>query len=264
MKTHMSILTTLIFLLFIVNNNSAQIVDVTIMLPPDEHITAGELLNIEIDNLQTKTIEGKLIVDLKKKNTGIIAEYSSGSFVIPSNKVVISTHKNDELLKLQRTHEDFREIITRDEKLPAGKYEICVRVINTTTDQVLFRGCITKKIEEYIAPITLFSPQDGNVVHTQSPYFTWHMKSSDKSFVNIKYVVTIKKKGAFFSCKNSFTSRRIWFRSKKLTKQEFTYKNSEKKFKDGVKYCWKVDAYTNREKIGTSKILSFRYESFNE
>ncbi len=264
MKTHMSILTTLIFLLFFVNKNSAQVVNVTIKLPPGENITARELLNIEINNLQTKTIEGKLIVDLKKKNTGIIAEYSSGSFVIPSNKVVISTHKNDELLKLGRTHEDFREIITRDEKLPAGKYEICVRVINTATDQVLSKGCITKKIEEYIAPITLFSPQDGNIVHSQEPYFTWHMKSSDKDFGNVEYVLTIKKKGAFFSCENSFSSRQIWFKSKKLDKKEFTYKNKEKKFKDNARYCWKVDAYSNGEKVGTSDILTFKYETFDE
>ncbi len=243
------------------NANAQQNITLQLIEPPGEELPLDESLRAVITNNTQEPVEVYLKGFVNEAEEGLIFEGYSSVFVLEDPVTTIDRRNLEPLepVETQFTDSDYKDYITRTSEFPPGDYEVCVRVIVASGDEVVAEDCYEKSVQEYLPP-SLISPENGMTVYKKQPFFTWSPVPGSNGG-NISYELGIVEMVGNQSPVSAFESNPIWFGESGINSPLFRYPIAAREFEEEQSYAWKVSAYVGSNKVTESEVWSFTYKA---
>jgi hypothetical protein len=260
------ILTEMVFIiLFLVfcRPTAAQ-VNVTIQHPPYNQLKIEDMWRITLINTSSTTLTVNLKSTLTEADAGLIATGESRIFELPPGRKIFTGSNYKELdpdIVYVNKDSRYKESVTRTGGLPAGEYEICLYVIESTSGDQLGLECIQQSVLLAAAP-TLISPEDGSEISLKHPDFIW--LPTVVSALRVNYVFKLVERFGSQSVQEAIENNSAYYITT-LKNTMVTYPISATELIDGKEYVWRVqsvdeDGNPVGSNNGYSEVWSFIYK----
>ena len=247
----------LIALILIINYEEPLRAQVTFSFnqPPADHLYIESMWNIIITNSTSQVKEVYLLgqfTDGDKIAEGTSASFEVGAFY--SGPVT-----SFELMPVDvKYYGDnyYKDYIEMTGEFPNGNYTICVSVLESGTDQLLYEQCFDHQVFISTDPY-LISPVDGARTLDIYPVFTWSMPSPGRTDA-VSYSAKIVQLYDSQQLYEAIESNPAWFEEKDIYTTSFQYPINARELESGAMYAWQVTSYVNGQQTGSSEVMSFR------
>jgi uncharacterized repeat protein (TIGR01451 family) len=233
----------------------AQEVIVNIQHPPFNQLHIEDLWNLTILNTGTLTLDVHLQGTLSEQQAGIIVNAESKPFqLLPGTKIFNASNYNELGISILYPNPDpsFEESIRRTGGCPSGNYEICIKIINNGSRELLGENCIQQTVM-MTNPPSIISPEDGSEITVKYPGFMWTPVSGVQG---IQYKFRIVKVFGSQSLYEAIQSNDVLY-SETTSRTTIIYPPSAPELVDGERYAWQVQSLdVNGIPVGLNNGLS--------
>lgn len=241
----------------------AQEVIVNIQHPPFNQLTIEDLWKITLVNVSTSTYTVNLMATLSENQSGLIANGTSTTFELPPGRKIFTGANYKELNpEITYVNKDsrYKESVTRTGGLPAGEYEICISVIESTSGDQLGLDCIQQSALS-AAPPSLISPEDESQISLKHPDFIW--LPTVVSGVRVNYIFKIVERFGSQSVQEAIEKNSAFYITT-LKSTIITYPISAPDLIEGKEYAWRVQSVDESgnpvgSNNGFSEVWSFMF-----
>lgn len=143
--------------------------------------------------------------------------------------------------------------------IPVGSYTVCYTVSRWVGDlpETLAEECIALEIQP-LSPPVLNMPEDGSVVETRSPQFSWLPPTPMQLFGDLSYDMVIAKVGIGQSPLSAIQQNIPVYNVGRGRNNFLNYPASSGLLDTGVTYAWCVIARNNNQFIAQSDVWTFK------
>jgi hypothetical protein len=242
----------------------AQEVTVNIQHPPYNQLKIDDMWKITLINTSSTKLTVNLKGTLTEADAGLIATGESRTFELPPGRKIFTGANYKELdpdITYVNKDSHYKESVTRTGGLPAGEYEICLYVIESTSGNQLGLDCIQQSVLS-AAPPTLISPEDGSEISLKHPDFIW--LPTAVSGVKVNYIFKMVERFGSQSVQESIEKNGAYYTTT-VKHTMLTYPISAPELIDGKEYVWSVQSVDEEgnpvgSNNGYSEVWSFRYK----
>jgi hypothetical protein len=193
------------------------------------------------------------------KNGQLLVDARSSAFNLPKGVKYVNAQEISPI-DVNKYSDEVDKTITKTGSLPSGSYNICVFVYSSTTNLELGSFCGDYEVLE-ITKAELLSPQNEETVRDFMPSFNWlppaPIPSGNRVSYEIKFVEILERQTGYYA----MLANPAWFSQSNVTTTLFRYPLAARQFKNGVRYAWRVNTYTNGSLVSESEVWEFTYEN---
>ncbi len=238
-KSIFKMVLSLILIFLTIEAKAQQNFTVSLKMPPPGTLNVSDFWNVTVTNNSGSDQSGYLTGTSKEDKDGMIAKGTTVPILFKKgvNNIKIKDLPKTPDVEYMASDPRYKESLVRQGKFPSGKYEICVKVISSSSNEELGSDCINKEVIE-TGLLSLISPDNGQEIDAKSPVtFTW---SSGGKVPEGGFTLKIVELKGEQSPESAMKSNKAFFEQKELRSTTFTYPNSARGFEEGKKYSWMV------------------------
>jgi len=231
------------------------------------------MIYVRIDNVGGAGIErARLHVTVTGITYGLVIEANSLEFSIPENGSII-LRGTDKLLDVKSVSFKGKteKRIRATNRIDDDHYDICVDVIDLSSDEIISNSCAPFDIRAASAPVLLYPP-DGEIITLKYPVFQW-VPSRTTNKIEPRYSIQVRPLRQKQTPTQSLESATVEvFDKDNLTMPSVMLDTKAIELEDGQTYVWQVQARDRSgkplgENDGKSEVFTFTYmslETFHE
>jgi len=156
------IIYSLLLILLLSDSYFAQGVTIQLQAPPPYQMRIEDMWNLVVVN-RDKEKQIYLHGIATEQSTGLIVDVTSSIFTIPSGVKRIKA-ADVGTITVNQKNSTYQTVINRLSALPNGTYEICVEVIDASTNIILGTSCIEHEVLN-LSQVTLLYPEDNSILN---------------------------------------------------------------------------------------------------
>lgn len=143
--------------------------------------------------------------------------------------------------------------------IPVGNYTVCYTVSKWVGDlpEMLAEECISLEVQP-LSPPVLNMPEDGGIVETRSPQFSWLPPAPMQLFSDLSYDMVIAKVTTGQSPLSAIQQNIPVYNEGRRRTNFLNYPASSALLDTGVTYAWCVIARNNNQFIAQSDVWTFQ------
>jgi hypothetical protein len=154
---------------------------------------------------------------------------------------------------------NFRNQVDAMGDLPNAQYQLCIKLIFVSTQQ-LAADC--EIIGGGSIPPRLIAPSDKDNVDSSFVNFSWLPPEPSNGMENIVYHIKLTEILPGQSPEEALHYNPIWFKAT-MTNNNYLYPQDAPLLKTTSRYAWQVDAWKNDLFLGESQIYDFGFRKLN-
>jgi hypothetical protein len=221
--------------------------------PPPGQLFVEHLWALDVNNSESQPVDVKLHGWITEAKLGRVFEGTSNVIRLMPGRNRITSQDITRVSQIFR-HPDFRDLIIRTGRFPAGQYtEICVEVLRDATLESLATDCIEQRVI-IAAPLRLITPKNESVIMDKLPLFQWSV-ISEADHYRLKLCEVLKGQ----TPEDALLSNRAWYESRDITGLSLRYPLSERRLEVEKRYAWRVQALLGTHVLITSPVFSFTF-----
>lgn len=235
----------------------AQSLQITIIPGTEYTLARRDEWKVVVNNTSGQTIPAYFYGIATEAQRGKVYEvYSKVRDISPG----ISTFNTQYYVGLDpftTVYEDqsLRQYAVQTNGLPAGDYEICITAYSAVDSSELGSVCYSFSADYFTPPI-LISPENGDTVREDYPFFTW-LPPVPNNGHNFTYTLTLYELENMQTVLSSVQTNYAYYELKGIPVPITQYGINARNLRDGKRYAWKVSAEVNNQTVATSEVWSF-------
>ncbi|MBS1552367.1 MAG: carbohydrate binding domain-containing protein [Bacteroidetes bacterium] len=249
-RTIFKIVISLFLVLSTIQANAQQNFTVSLKMPPPGTLNTSDFYNVTVTNNSGSEQSGYLTGTAKEENDGMIAKGTTAPILFKKgvNNIKIKDLPKTPDVEYLASDPKYKESLVRQGKFPSGKYEICVKVVSSGSNEELGSDCINQEVLE-TGLLSLMNPADGENIDSKVPVtFTW---SSGGKVPEGGYTLRICEVMENQTPEIAMKSNKSFFEQTGLRSSTFTYPNSARGFEEGKTYSWKVISRNTESEVSS-------------
>lgn len=254
----------LIILVFIANGPVYSQGDVIVRLkqPPPYKINLEDMWKLTTTNNSGTSYSGYFKGIITKAGFGVVVEGTTAAMNIPPGTKIVSP-REVEPVDVDEKADNIKNVLKTTGTLPNGSYEICITLYDNATNLPLGNTCIVQEVLS-VSQSELISPQNGELVTTHLPAFSWTPPRPLRSTANVTYMISVVEVMSIQSGTDAMESNPEFHQMQGLRSTVYQYPPSSKQLKPGRKYAWQVSCYIENFLISKSDVQEFSYSALND
>jgi hypothetical protein len=246
-------------LIFISGALYSQPLPVQLIAPPPFQFRTEDLWNLVISNNSGQSFRIYLHGKATENTKGLIADATTSVFNLPVG--VKRVHSGDVgKVTINESNKTYEDVISRMSSLPSGSYEICVEVIDASTNLVIGETCIDHDVLN-LSQVALVYPGDKQQLEQVNcyPIFSWLPPVPTARGQSVTYKLKIAEIFAMQTVYDAMQSNPLYYSNENIRAASYQYPVAARTFREGMKYAWQVAAYVNGVLLSESEINEFNF-----
>jgi hypothetical protein len=236
---------------------SSQSIQIAILPGSDYTLSRRDEWKVAVTNTTAQTLKVYFYGIVTEGKRGKVYEVVSKDRAILPGTTSFSTQYYVGLDPFNTLYEDadLRRYAIQTNGLPAGDYEICITAFSATDSSELGTNCYSFSAD-YFSPPVLITPENGDTVHEDYPFFTW-LPPMPANGQNFTYTLSIYELQNMQTVLSSVLTNPAYYEKKGIGTTVTQYGINARNLRPGYRYAWKVSAEVNSQTVATSEVWSF-------
>ncbi len=235
----------------------SQPLPVQLVPPPPYQFRTEDLWNLVITNNTSQSFSVYLHGKATESGTGLIVDATTAPFSLP---VGVKRVRSNDVGKvtINESNKTYEDVINRLSSLPTGTFEICVDVIDASTNQVLGSSCISHEVLN-VSQIALVYPDDKQKMGTELSYpiFSWMPPSPTTRGQTVTYKFKIAEVIGQQTGYDAMQSNPHYYSNNNIRTTSYQYPVAARQFTKGKRFSWQVEAFVNGVLLSESEVWEF-------